>query len=78
MASDDSKGKLYQKLPESQRRKMKNAFGIINKGTFRNPCDVWKKFRINNEEQVTKWNKQVKKFLRAYKRAETSQEQNRL
>lgn len=39
MASDDSKSELYQKLPESQ-RKMKNALGVINKGTFRNPCDV--------------------------------------
>lgn len=40
MASDDSKGELYQKLQESQTRKMKNAFGVINKGAFRNPCDV--------------------------------------
>lgn len=40
MASDDSKGELHQKLPESKRRKMKNVFGVINKGTFRNPCDV--------------------------------------
>lgn len=40
MASDDSQGELYQKLPESQRRKMKNAFGVINKRIFRNTYNV--------------------------------------